>query len=101
MQNKARVVRIMTNTAAMIQKGCSVYSRGKYATDGNFKNFVSQVIWTRFFNKQYFFVEDAVFVANLLESIGSSEGEVKEDLMDVVTALAGSGPAYVIITIFH
>lgn len=71
MQNKARVVRIMTNTAAMIQKGCSVYSRGKYATD-----------------------EDAVFVANLLESIGSSEGEVKEDLMDVVTALAGSGPAY-------
>lgn len=39
MANEARVVRIMTNTAAMIQQGCSVYSKGKYATDGMFRYF--------------------------------------------------------------
>lgn len=71
MENKSRVIRIMTNTAALIQQSCSVYSKGIYATD-----------------------EDASYVKNLLESIGSCEGEIKEDMMDVVTALAGSGPAY-------
>ena len=25
----------MTNAAALIHEGCSVYSRGRYATDGN------------------------------------------------------------------
>lgn len=71
MKNKTRVIRIMTNTAALIQQSCSVYAKGLYASD-----------------------EDALFVEDLLESIGASEGEVKEDLMDIVTALAGSGPAY-------
>jgi pyrroline-5-carboxylate reductase len=71
MKNKTRVIRIMTNTAALIQQSCSVYAKGLYASD-----------------------EDALFVADLLESIGACEGEVNEDIMDVVTALAGSGPAY-------
>ncbi len=34
MKNKSRVIRIMTNTAALIQQSCSVYSKGIYATDG-------------------------------------------------------------------
>jgi len=59
MKNKTPVIRIMTNTAALIQQSVSVYAKGLYA-------------------------------------IGTSEGEINEDLMDVVTALAGSGPAYVI-----
>lgn len=65
------VVRIMTNTAALIKQGCSVYSKGRYAT-----------------------ADDAKFVSDLLMSIGTSEGEIDESLMDVVTALSGSGPAY-------
>lgn len=32
----------------------------------------------------------------MLKSIGTCEGEIKENQMDVVTALSGSGPAYVI-----
>jgi pyrroline-5-carboxylate reductase len=73
MKNKTPVIRIMTNTAALIQQSVSVYAKGLYATE-----------------------EDALFVEDLLEAIGTSEGEINEDLMDVVTALAGSGPAYVI-----
>jgi len=49
-----------------------VYSKGKHATKS-----------------------DSEFVNNLSKSIGTCEGEIKEELMDVVTALSGSGPAYV------
>ncbi len=62
----------MPNTASRIQQGCSVYSKGKHATKS-----------------------DSEFVNNLSKSIGTCEGEIKEELMDVVTALSGSGPAYV------
>lgn len=41
------------------------------------------------------FQDDAKCVKSLLESIGYCEDEINEDLMDVVTALSGSGPAYV------
>jgi len=71
LDNPARIIRIMTNTAALIQEGCSVYSKGEYATN-----------------------DDAKFVSDMLESIGTCEGEIKENQMDVVTALSGSGPAY-------
>lgn len=71
LENPARVIRIMTNTAALIQEGCAVYSKGEFASH-----------------------TDALFVNSLLKSIGSSEGEIKESLMDVVTALSGSGPGY-------
>ena len=70
---RARVIRIMTNTAALIQQSCSVFARGTHATR-----------------------EDARSVQSLLEAIGTCEDEIAEDLMDAVTALSGSGPAYVI-----
>jgi pyrroline-5-carboxylate reductase len=44
---------------------------------------------------QFLFKDDALLVNHLLTAIGRSEGEVQEYLMDVVTALSGSGPAYV------
>lgn len=52
------------------------------------------IIITKYSNFNY--VEDAKFVTGMLKAIGSCEGEIKESQMDVVTALAGSGPAYVI-----
>lgn len=33
--NPAPIIRIMTNTAALIQEGCSVFSRGQFASNGN------------------------------------------------------------------
>lgn len=55
--------------------GCSVYVRGSNAT---------QV--------------DADTAQNLLQSIGTCD-EVAENLMDAVTGLSGSGPAYVFVMI--
>lgn len=67
----ARVIRCMPNTPALVRKACSVYVRGTHATDG-----------------------DANITQTLFESIGTCE-EVTENLMDPITALSGSGPAYV------
>jgi len=69
--DEARVIRIMTNTAALVQQSCSTFARGNAASE-----------------------EDAEYVQNLLESIGTCENEVPEDMMDVITGLSGSGPAY-------
>lgn len=69
--NDARVIRVMPNTPAIVQAAASVYVRGTKATD-----------------------DDAQLIRNLLESIGTCD-EVTEYMMDPVTALAGSGPAYV------
>lgn len=71
----ARVIRVMPNTPAIVNQGCSVYVRGTNATNS-----------------------DAETVQSLLQSIGTSE-EIKEDMMDAVTALSGSGPAYVFVMI--
>lgn len=67
----ARVVRAMPNTPAMVQAAASVFVRGSKATE-----------------------DDAQMVSDILKSIGSVD-EVSEYLMDPVTALSGSGPAYV------
>lgn len=69
--NDARVIRVMPNTPAIVQAAASVFVRGSKATD-----------------------DDAKLIQNLLESIGTCD-EVSEYLMDPVTALSGSGPAYV------
>ncbi len=67
------VVRVMPNLPALVGEGISVYCRGSTATDA-----------------------DVERVAVVLDSVGESL-EASEDLMDPVTALSGTGPAY----IFH
>lgn len=67
----ARVVRTMPNTPSLIGKGATAYTLGTNATDA-----------------------DAEITCKLLESAGSVI-EVAEYLMDAVTGVSGSGPAYV------
>jgi pyrroline-5-carboxylate reductase len=67
----ARVIRCMPNTPALILQGASAFARGKHATD-----------------------EDAQLAAKVFGSVGTSQ-EVPEKLLDAVTGLSGSGPAYV------
>lgn len=73
--NDARIIRVMPNTPALVNQGCSVFVRGTGATNA-----------------------DAKVTQELLESIGTCE-EVTEYLMDPITALSGSGPAYVYVMI--
>lgn len=72
---KSRVIRVMPNTPCLVQEGACVFSRGSTAT-----------------------LEDAQLVRRLLSSVGICE-EVAESLMDAVTGLSGSGPAYVYMVI--
>ncbi|XP_012170028.1 pyrroline-5-carboxylate reductase 2 isoform X2 [Bombus terrestris] len=65
------VIRVMPNTPAIVGCGATVYARGKHAGD-----------------------KEAEIVEKLFSSVGLCE-EVSENLIDPVTALAGSGPAYV------
>ncbi|CAH1772802.1 unnamed protein product [Owenia fusiformis] len=67
---KTRVIRVMPNTPALVQSAASVFAMGSYAQNG-----------------------DGDLVAELLSSIGICE-EGKESLLDAVTGLSGSGPAY-------
>lgn len=67
----SRVIRVMPNTPAIVQAAASVFVRGTKATN-----------------------DDANLIQNLLQSIGTCD-EVSEYMMDPVTALSGSGPAYV------
>lgn len=73
--NESRVIRVMPNTPALVRQGCSVFVRGSKATD-----------------------KDAFLTQQLLQSIGTCE-EVAEYQMDAITALSGSGPAYVFVMI--
>ncbi len=68
---QARVIRVMPNTPAMIGEAASAYCRGASVTDA-----------------------DATHAEDLLGSVGTVS-EVKEPLMNAVTGLSGSGPAYV------
>ena len=67
----ARIVRVMPNTPALIGKGASGLSSGGAAT-----------------------ADDVKLVTELLETVGIVE-VVPEHLLDAVTGLSGSGPAYV------
>ena len=65
------VIRVMPNTPALVGCGATVFARGKNAGDDN-----------------------AEVAEKLFTAVGICE-EVDENLIDPVTALAGSGPAYV------
>ena len=69
--NDSRVIRVMPNTPAIVGAAASVFVRGVKATD-----------------------DDTQLIQSLLKSIGTCD-EVSEYMMDPVTALSGSGPAYV------
>ncbi len=68
---KARVIRVMPNTPALVGAGASGYALGAHATP-----------------------EDGALAQQLLSAVGVAFS-VKESLLDAVTGLSGSGPAYV------
>ena len=70
MDSSVRVVRVMPNTPLLISNGMSAVAGGSRATD-----------------------EDLKWVEKLLTGSGKVL-VLEEDLMDVVTATSGSGPAY-------
>jgi pyrroline-5-carboxylate reductase len=71
----ARIIRVMPNTPALVGASASAFSRGANATR-----------------------EDAQLAQRLLGSVGLAF-EVKERLLDAVTGLSGSGPAYAFLMI--
>ncbi len=70
-KNQHRIIRVMPNTPALVGKGASAFSLGSKAT-----------------------ADDAESARRLLAAVGYVS-EVTEDLLDPVTALSGSGPAYI------
>ncbi|XP_036853359.1 pyrroline-5-carboxylate reductase 1, mitochondrial isoform X4 [Manis javanica] len=69
-QPAPKVIRCMTNTPVVVREGATVYATGTHAQ-----------------------VEDGRLLEQLLGSVGFCT-EVEEDLIDAVTGLSGSGPAY-------
>ncbi|KAI5637496.1 hypothetical protein NE865_09783 [Phthorimaea operculella] len=69
--SEARVIRVMPNTPALVKEGAAALSRGSKAT-----------------------AEDAKLASTLFQAVGTCD-EVPEYQMDAVTALSGSGPAYI------
>src|SRR5262252_4442531 len=69
---QARVVRVMPNTPALVGRGISVAVLGSKATPADLK-----------------------YALKLFKAVGEAVSITGEDLLDAVTALSGSGPAFV------
>jgi pyrroline-5-carboxylate reductase len=70
-----RLVRVMPNTPCLVGQGACAFSLGEHAT-----------------------TEDGALVGRLLGALGSA-WQVDEKLLDAVTGLSGSGPAFVYVII--
>ena len=68
--DKLRIIRVMPNTPALVLAGASAFALGTQATE-----------------------EDAAVAQSIFGSVGVAL-QVKETLLDAVTGLSGSGPAY-------
>lgn len=68
---KTRVIRVMPNTPSLVKAGCTVFSCGTSVTD-----------------------QDGHIAKRCFSSVGFCE-EVPEALIDAVTGVSGSGPAYI------
>ncbi len=68
--DKTPIIRVMPNTPALVQQGAAALARGAFATDADMR-----------------------MALVLFEAVGKAV-EVEEKLMDAVTGLSGSGPAY-------
>jgi pyrroline-5-carboxylate reductase len=71
----ARVIRVMPNTPALVGSSATAFALGKSATE-----------------------EDGKIVGRLFSAVGIAF-QLKESLLDAVTGLSGSGPAYVYLMI--
>lgn len=70
-----RVIRVMPNTPALVGSGASGFTLGSRAS-----------------------ADDAALTKRLLESVGVAH-QVSENLLDAVTGVSGSGPAYIYVLI--
>ncbi|XP_043089037.1 pyrroline-5-carboxylate reductase 1a [Puntigrus tetrazona] len=70
-----KVIRCMTNTPVVVREGATVYATGTHAQ-----------------------VEEGKLLEQLMASVGYCT-EVEEDLIDAVTGLSGSGPAYAFLAV--
>ena len=73
---QARIIRVMPNAPAMVQEGMSVLCPGDYVQE-----------------------DDLYLAKEIFDSIGKTVILHNEELMDVVTGLSGSGPAFVFMMI--
>ena len=74
--NLLQIARIMTNTPSMVGEGATAYALGNNCT-----------------------LLDGEVIESLFSGVGSECHPIRENMMDAVTGLSGSGPAYMYLVI--